>query len=81
MIKVLSKIRGVHKYPDNIKVKFLDIINSLNILKEQEERKKQKEKEEEEKLKQQANTRELKDIINKLEEEKNKKENKKEEKI
>ena len=73
MIKVLSKIRGVHKYPDNIKAKFLDIINSLNILKEQDDRLKQKQKEEEERLKQEAKTRELKDIINNLEKGKAKK--------
>ena len=78
MIKVLSKIRGVHKYPDNIKAKFLDIINNLNILKEQEERQKWKQKEAEEKLKQEAKTKELKDIINNLEIGKAKKEIKEE---
>ena len=76
MIKVLSKIRGVHKYPDSIKAKFLDVINSLNILKEQEERTKQKQKEEKEKQEQEAKTKELKDIINNLEKGKEEKEKK-----
>lgn len=74
MLKVLSKIRGVHKYPDSIKAEFLDIINSLNILKEQEEREKLRQKQEEEKQKQEAKTRELKDIINNLEKGKEKQE-------
>ena len=67
MINVLSKIRGIHKYPDYLKAQFLDVINNLNLLKEQEIRKKEAEKREEEKAKQQANTQELKDIINSLE--------------
>ena len=67
MINVLSKIRGVHKYPDKVKTEFLDIINSLNILKDYEERQRIAKEKEEEKIKQQAKTEELKDIIDNLE--------------
>ena len=67
MINVLSKIRGVHKYPDKVKTEFLDIINSLNILKDYEERQRIAKEKEEEKIKQQAKTEELQDIIDNLE--------------
>ncbi len=67
MINVLSKIRGVHKYPDYLKAQFLDVINSLNFIKEQDEREKQKKLKEMELLKQQQKTKELKDIIDNLE--------------
>lgn len=67
MINVLSKIRGVHKYPDFLKAQFLDVINSLNFIKEQDEREKQRKLKELELLKREEKTRELKDIINNLE--------------
>ena len=67
MLNVLSKIRGIHKYPDFLKAQFVDVINNLTILKEQEKRKQEAEKREEERQKQQANTQELKDIIDSLE--------------
>ena len=67
MLNVLSKIRGIHKYPDYLKAQFVDVINNLTILKEQEKRKQEAEKREEERQKQQANTQELKDIIDSLE--------------
>lgn len=73
IISVLSKIRGVHKYPDSIKAKFVDIINNLNILKDHEERLKEAKRLEEEKIKQQAKTEELKDIIDTLEKAKDEK--------
>ena len=67
MINVLSKIRGVHKYPDFLKAQFLDVINSLNFIKEQDEREKQRKLKELELLKREEKTRELKDIIDNLE--------------
>lgn len=67
MINVLSKIRGVHKYPDFLKAQFLDVINNLNFIKEQDEREKQRKLKEMELLNQQQKTKELKDIIDNLE--------------
>ena len=78
MINVLSRIRGVHKYPDKVKTEFLDIINNLNILKEYEQRQRIAKEKEEEKIKQQAKTEELQDLIDNLE--KAKQEKKEEEK-
>lgn len=76
MINVLSKIRGIHKYPEYLKTRFLDVINNLNALKEQELREKELREKEEEKIRQQAETKELKDIIDNLENAENKNENK-----
>ena len=68
IIKLLSRIKGVSKYPDDVKNKFTEIIKSLEEIVSLED---QKKKEEEAKAllkkKQEENTKELKDIIDSLE--------------
>lgn len=60
MIKNLYSIKGVSKYPENLKEKYFKIIENLqNIF--------NKEKEEENKKLQEDKTKELKDLINSLE--------------
>ncbi len=60
MIKNLYSIKGVSKYPENLKEKYFKIIEDLqNIF--------NKEKEEENKKLQEDKTKELKDLINSLE--------------
>ena len=67
IIKLLSRIKGVSKYPDDVKNKFTEIIKSLEEMVSLED---QKKKEEEAKAllkkKQEENTKELKDIIESL---------------
>ena len=58
--KFLSSIKGVNKYPIELKNKFQDIVNDVNNLIVSERK-------EEEKRKQDANTRELKSLIDSLE--------------
>lgn len=68
MLGVLARIRGVDKYPDDLKNDFFGIINNLKKLKEEEIRlKEEKEKELREKQAQEEHTKELKDIIDSLE--------------
>lgn len=68
IIKLLSRIKGVSKYLDDVKNKFTEIIKSLEEIVSLED---QKKKEEEAKAllkkKQEENTKELKDIIDSLE--------------
>ena len=71
MINILSKIKGINKYPIEIKNKFFIILDNLKNLKK-EEISKEEERRLIEKQKQEANTKELKDIIDTLEKELNK---------
>ena len=66
MIKSLQGIKGINKYPDDIKNKYFDIIDSLNKILVLEKEKAYKEEQE-------KKTKELKDIISNLEKRKNKK--------
>lgn len=89
MIDMLSRIRGIGKYPDDIKKQFSSIVDDLKVLKDSEQYLDEKEvleqelikKEEEEKEKirkqQEENTRELKDIIENIEKSSIKKKNQK----
>lgn len=66
MIKSLQGIKGINKYPDDIKNKYFEIIDSLDkilVLEKEKAYKKEQEKK----------TRELKDIISSLEKRDNKK--------
>ena len=60
MIKSLQGINGINKYPDDIKNKYFDIIDSLNKILVLEKEKAYKEEQE-------KKTKELKDIISNLE--------------
>lgn len=60
MIKSLQGIKGINKYPDDIKNKYFDIIDSLNKILVLEKEKAYKEEQE-------KKTKELKDIISNLE--------------
>lgn len=60
MIKNLQGIKGINKYPDDIKNKYFDIIDSLNKILVLEKEKAYKEEQE-------KKTKELKDIISNLE--------------
>ncbi len=60
MIKSLEGIKGINKYPDDIKNKYLEIIDSLDKILVLEKEKAYKEEQE-------KKTRELKDIISSLE--------------
>lgn len=64
MLKELSRIKGFSKYPEELKQEYISIINDIkeNIIK-------QRKLEEKEKI--EANTKELKDIIEHLEKSKN----------
>ncbi len=64
MLQELSKIKGFSKYPEELKQEYVSIINDIkeNIIA-------QRKKEEQER--QEANTKELKDIIDQLEKNKN----------
>ena len=66
MIKSLQGIKGINKYPDDIKNKHFDIIDSLNKILVLEKEKAYKEEQE-------KKTKELKDIISNLEKRNNKK--------
>lgn len=66
MIKSLQGIKGINKYPDDIKNKYFDIIDSLNKILVLEKEKAYKEEQE-------KKTKELKDIISNLEKRNNKK--------
>lgn len=66
MIKSLQGIKGINKYPDDIKNKYFDIIDSLNKILVLEKEKAYKEEQE-------KKTKELKDIISNLEKRDNKK--------
>lgn len=66
MIKSLQGIKGINKYPDDIKNKYFDIIDSLNKILVLEKEKVYKEEQE-------KKTKELKDIISNLEKRNNKK--------
>ena len=63
MLMELSKIKGFSKYPEELKNEYISIINDIkeNIIKQRKK---------DEKEKQEANTKELKDIINSLEQRK-----------
>lgn len=64
--KSLQGIKGINKYPDDIKNKYFDIIDSLNKILVLEKEKAYKEEQE-------KKTKELKDIISNLEKRNNKK--------
>lgn len=66
MIKSLQGIKGINKYPDDIKNKYFEIIDSLNKILVLEKEKAYKEEQE-------KKTKELKDIISNLEKRDNKK--------
>lgn len=66
MIKSLQGIKGINKYPDDIKNKYFDIIDSLNKILVLEKEKAYKEEQE-------KKTKELKDIISNLEKRNNRK--------
>lgn len=66
MIKSLQGIKGINKYPDDIKNKYFDIIDSLNKILVLEKERAYKEEQE-------KKTKELKDIISNLEKRNNKK--------
>lgn len=66
MIKSLQGIKGINKYPDDIKNKYFEIIDSLDKILVLEKEKAYKEEQE-------KKTRELKDIISSLEKRDNKK--------
>ena len=66
MIESLQGIKGINKYPDDIKNKYFDIIDSLNKILVLEKEKAYKEEQE-------KKTKELKDIISNLEKRNNKK--------
>lgn len=66
MIKSLQGIKGINKYPDDIKNKYFEIIDSLNKIPVLEKEKAYKEEQE-------KKTKELKDIISNLEKRDNKK--------
>lgn len=66
MIKSLQGIKGINKYPDDIKNKYFDIIDSLNKILVLEKEKAYKEEQE-------KKTKELKDIISNLEKRNSKK--------
>ncbi|MBQ6546726.1 MAG: hypothetical protein IJL74_01860, partial [Bacilli bacterium] len=63
MLKELSKIKGFSKYPEELKNEYVSIINDIkeNIINQRRK---------DEKERQEANTRELKDIISSLEQRK-----------
>ena len=73
MINILSKIRGINKYPIEVKKEFFEVLYNLKQLKKSEVENKEIERKLLEKKKQEANTKELKDIIDTLEKELNKK--------
>ena len=76
MISSLSKIKGVSKYPEDLKQRFLKIINDLKEIEAYELEEKIRKKKELETKEQEAKTKELKDLIDALETRKsNKKEN------
>lgn len=66
IIKSLQGIKGINKYPDDIKNKYFEIIDSLNKILVLEKEKAYKEEQE-------KKTKELKDIISNLEKRDNKK--------
>lgn len=72
MIHELSKIKGIEKYPEDLKNKFLNIKQSLKNIEQEELRKKEEEQKQKELEKQEARTKELKDLIDTLEQELNK---------
>jgi len=81
MISILSKIKGVSKYPEHLKDKFVNIIDDLKQIEQDEIRKKEEERrKEEEKKQQEEKTKELKDIIDALEKEMKKPKKEKEDK-
>ena len=71
MISSLSKIKGVSKYPDELKQKFIKIINDLKEIEANELDEKIRKQKELEKKEQEAKTKELKDLIDALETRKN----------
>lgn len=83
VISVLAKIKGVNKYPDDLKKKFLEIMDDLKKLEQEEINVKFDKQKLLEKEKQEANTKELKDIIDSLEKDikKNKKEDEQKEEV
>lgn len=84
MISNLSKIKGVSKYPEDLKQKFIKIINDLKEIERYELDEKVKKAKEIEKKSQEEKTKELKDLIDALETRKNNKQERevvKEEKI
>ena len=72
MINILSKIRGINRYPNEIKEKFFNILDDLKSVKQKEINEAEEKRKLLEKQKQEANTKELKDIIDTLEKELNK---------
>lgn len=72
MINILSKIRGINRYPNEIKEKFFNILDDLKSVKQKEINEAEEKRRLLEKQKQEANTKELKDIIDTLEKELNK---------
>ena len=72
MIHEISKIKGIEKYPEDLKNKFNDIKQSLKNIEQEELRKKEEEQKQKELEKQEARTKELKDLIDTLEQELNK---------
>ena len=68
MLGILSRVRGVDKFPLELKDDFFEIVNNLKILDEEEKKVKAlNERKLREKLESQDHTRELKDIIDSLE--------------
>lgn len=68
MLGILSRVRGVDKFPLDLKDDFFEIVNNLKILDEEEKKVKAlNERKLREKLESQDHTRELKDIIDSLE--------------
>lgn len=72
MINILSKIRGINRYPNEIKEKFFNILDDLKSVKQKEINEAEEKRRLLEKQKQEANTKELKDIIDTLEKKLNK---------
>lgn len=72
MINILSKIRGINRYPNEIKEKFFNILDDLKSVKQKEINEAEEQRRLLEKQNQEANTKELKDIIDTLEKELNK---------
>lgn len=76
MMSSLSKIKGVSKYPDDLKQKFMKIVDDLKKIEEYELNEKIRKAKELEKKEQEAKTKELKDLIDALETRKNNKKEK-----
>lgn len=76
MIYELSKIKGIEKYPEELKKEFNNIVSSLKELEKEELKKIEEERKKQEKQKQEEKTKEIKDILDSLEKELNKKKNK-----